>query len=77
MKLQIDESAKDFLVYRGYHISFGARPLKRVIQKHIINPLATKILMGDFVPGDIILLRAPGNGKIEFSQFGKSNKYVE
>ncbi len=69
MKLQVDESAKDFLVYRGYDISFGARPLKRVIQKHIINPLATKILMGDFVPGDIILLRAPGNGKIEFFHY--------
>lgn len=73
MKLHVDESAKDFLVYRGYDISFGARPLKRVIQKYIINPLATKILMGDFIPGDMILLKAPGDGKIEFSKYKPKN----
>jgi ATP-dependent Clp protease ATP-binding subunit ClpB len=44
----------DALVEEGYDPVYGARPLKRVIQKRIENSLASRLLAGDFVPGDCI-----------------------
>jgi ATP-dependent Clp protease ATP-binding subunit ClpB len=44
----------DALVEEGYDPVYGARPLKRVIQKRIENPLASRLLSGGFVPGDCI-----------------------
>jgi len=44
VKLSIDKKAKDFLTDKGYDIKFGARPLKRAIQKYIKNPLANLII---------------------------------
>jgi ATP-dependent Clp protease ATP-binding subunit ClpB len=42
----------DALVDEGYDPVYGARPLKRVIQKRIENPLASRLLRGEFGPGD-------------------------
>ena len=52
LHLEITESAKNQLGDRGYDPAFGARPLKRVIQQEIENPLAGHILDGDFKDGD-------------------------
>jgi len=54
MKLDITGAAKTLLADEGYDPQFGARPLKRVIQQRIENPLASKILMGEFGEGDTI-----------------------
>ena len=64
--LEVEESAKELLIQRGYDIAYGARPLKRVIQKYLVNPLAAKILMNEFEPGDTVLARAFNEGKLEF-----------
>ena len=48
ISLEITRSALDFLAKEGYDPAFGARPLKRAIQKYILNPLSVKILSGDF-----------------------------
>ncbi|MCL1833063.1 MAG: type VI secretion system ATPase TssH, partial [Leptospirales bacterium] len=45
--LEITRSALEFLSKEGYDQTFGARPLKRAIQKYILNPLSIKILAGD------------------------------
>ena len=56
--LDITEAAKDCVVEAGYDPTYGARPLKRAIQREIENPLATKILEGTFGEGDAILIDA-------------------
>ena len=60
MKLTLTEAAKDKLAKDGYDPAYGARPLKRLIQQEIENPLARRILQGHFAPGDHIVVDAPG-----------------
>ena len=61
LKLALEDAAKDYLGEIGWDPVYGARPLKRAIQQHLENPLAQRILGGDFVPGDTIhVTRAPG-----------------
>ncbi|MBO6849834.1 MAG: ATP-dependent chaperone ClpB [Marinobacter sp.] len=54
MKLELDEAAMELLAEVGYDPVYGARPLKRAIQRMIENPLAQRLLQGDFVSGDTI-----------------------
>lgn len=54
MKLVLDAAAMELLAEVGYDPVYGARPLKRAIQRMIENPLAQRLLQGDFVPGDTI-----------------------
>jgi len=54
LQLHLSDAAKKLLAEEGYDPQFGARPLKRVIQQQIENPLATKILEGEFAEGDTI-----------------------
>ena len=52
LTLEVTDAAKDLLGEVGYDPTFGARPLKRAIQKNLENPLAEEILAGRFAPGD-------------------------
>ena len=52
LQLKLTDAATDFLVKHGYDEQYGARPLKRAIQKYIEDPLSEKILMGEFSRGD-------------------------
>jgi ATP-dependent Clp protease ATP-binding subunit ClpB len=63
--LDVDASARQLLAREGFDPQFGARPLKRTIQDLMLNPLATRLLKGEFKPGDHILATAH-NSKIEF-----------
>lgn len=54
MALKLDEKVMELLAEVGYDPVYGARPLKRAIQRMIENPLAQRLLKGDFVPGDTI-----------------------
>ena len=54
LSLDMTDAAKSALAEEGYDPQFGARPLKRIIQQRLENPIATKILAGDFEPGDTI-----------------------
>ena len=55
-KLQLDDSAKDFLSEKGYDPQFGARPLHRAIQKYLEDPLAETILSGKVKAGDTLVV---------------------
>jgi ATP-dependent Clp protease ATP-binding subunit ClpB len=66
MTLEIEDDVKDWLGKLGFDIAYGARPLKRTIQKYIINALSEKILNADFLPGDTILVKLDRKGLIEF-----------
>lgn len=60
IKLIVTDEAKKLLAEKGYDPSFGARPLKRTIQRMLENPLSSAILRGEFKPGDTILADAKG-----------------
>jgi ATP-dependent Clp protease ATP-binding subunit ClpB len=54
LMLEVTEAAIDEIARRGYDPTFGARPLKRVIQQQVQNPLATEILKGEFPEGSVV-----------------------
>jgi len=56
IKLDIKDDAKAWLVKRGYDPLYGARPLRRAIERYVENPLSTKILQGEFKPGNTIAI---------------------
>lgn len=60
--LEIDTEAKDYLFEKGYDEVFGARPLKRTVEKLLINPLSLKILSGELVSGDLVHVKASDLG---------------
>lgn len=62
MSLALDVAARGWLAAKGYDPAYGARPLKRVIQAYLQNPLAEKILAGDVLPGDVIRVSVGGDG---------------
>lgn len=61
LKVELDDSAFGFLAQRGYDPSYGARPLKRVIQREIENPLSMAILKGEFLEGAVIRFSVNGD----------------
>jgi ATP-dependent Clp protease ATP-binding subunit ClpB len=58
--VQLSDSAKDLLVQEGYDPSYGARPLKRTIQRRVLDPLALRVLEGEFREGDTVVVSASG-----------------
>ena len=66
--LTITDAALDALVRVGYDVQFGARPLKRALQKYITNPLSIHVLAGDFSIGDTIILDANDLGNMTFNK---------
>ena len=68
--LELTGAAKEVIVEEGWDPSFGARPLKRAIQRLIENPLAQHLLAGDFSEGDTLLVDAE-NGEIAFTKAKK------
>jgi ATP-dependent Clp protease ATP-binding subunit ClpB len=59
--LTLDAAARDWLAAKGWDPAYGARPLKRVIQRNVQDPLAEMILAGDIVDGDSVAISAKGN----------------
>jgi ATP-dependent Clp protease ATP-binding subunit ClpC len=67
LTLRLTPAASDFLVDHGYDEHYGARPLKRAIQKYVEDPLSEKILVGDFARGDEIEVDvAPDKERLAF-----------
>ncbi|MCJ7530089.1 MAG: AAA family ATPase [Anaerolineales bacterium] len=56
LNVQLTDAARDWLAEAGYDPTFGARPLRRIIQKHVESPLSTQLLSGTFHEGDTILV---------------------
>ena len=53
-EIKLTDAAKDFIADKGYDSNFGARPLKRAIQKHLEDPIAEEILKGELAEGDVM-----------------------
>jgi ATP-dependent Clp protease ATP-binding subunit ClpB len=67
LTIDVDDSARKYLAKEGFDPQFGARPLKRAIQEHLLDPLAMKLLEGEFKTGDRIKVTAQ-NGQLEFNR---------
>ncbi|HEV8524562.1 MAG TPA: AAA family ATPase, partial [Terriglobales bacterium] len=65
VSLELTDAAKELVLAEGYDVNYGARPLRRAIQKLVQDPLALKILDGEVVHGDHVVVDAV-NGKMEF-----------
>jgi len=55
-KLELSPEAKDFIADKGYDVQYGARPLKRAIQRYLEDELADVVLAGEAAEGDTILM---------------------
>ena len=67
LSIEISDTAKELIADEGYDPAFGARPLKRALQRMIIDPLAIRLLEGVFKPGDTVFVNATPAGKLELS----------
>jgi len=75
LTLRLTDAASDFLVGHGYDEHFGARPLKRAIQRFIEDPLSEKILVGEFSKGDEIEVDVSADkSKLDFRVLTSSTK---
>ncbi len=66
IRLELTPAATQELARAGFDPVYGARPLKRTIQKELVQPLAVKLLQNEFRDGDTILLDASADGRLEF-----------
>jgi len=71
LRLELDDKAKDLLVEKGYDPQYGARPMRRAVEKYFEDPLAEEILKGTLTEGDTIMVTADKD-KLQFSQKAKA-----
>ncbi len=69
LKLELTETARKWLAKQGYDKAFGARPLRRALQKFVESPLSVQMLRGDFVGGDTVIVDVKED-QIEFRKGG-------
>ncbi|MDX1613496.1 MAG: AAA family ATPase [Candidatus Promineifilaceae bacterium] len=67
LRIQLTQSAKEWLADQGYDKDFGARPMKRALQRYVESPLSVKLLQGEFVKGDHVQVDAE-EGELVFSE---------
>ncbi|HZY64938.1 MAG TPA: AAA family ATPase, partial [Rubrobacteraceae bacterium] len=61
IQVEVTDAAKEFLAEEGYDPKFGARPLARAIRRHVENPLSSRIIGGEFDPGDTVRVDLSGD----------------
>ena len=61
MTLEVSESAKEFILEKGTNLKFGARPLRRAIQRYVEDEISERILRGEIVDGDNIKVTRDGD----------------
>ncbi|MGE3508663.1 MAG: ATP-dependent chaperone ClpB [Vicinamibacterales bacterium] len=62
IRVELSDEAKSFLVEEGYDPTYGARPLKRTLQRRVLDPLALRVLEGDFGEGDTVAVQVRPDG---------------
>jgi ATP-dependent Clp protease ATP-binding subunit ClpB len=67
--VELTDRAKDLLIAEAYDPAYGARPLKRVIQRRVLDALAMRVLQGEFGEGTVVRIDAP-RGELEFTKVG-------
>ena len=64
LRIALTEAATDWLVQNGFDEEYGARPLRRLIQRQVENAMARKVLAGEFASGDLILVDVEADGLV-------------
>ncbi len=77
IKFQLSEGAKKFLAEKGFDPMYGARPLKRAIQKYLEDPIADELLKGTFKEGSTIQVKMKGKSDLEFNALETKEKNEE
>jgi ATP-dependent Clp protease ATP-binding subunit ClpA len=78
MTLEVTPAAKDRIISEGFDPQFGARPMRRAIQRLVQDPLALDLLNGGFSPGDTIVVDAPaGASGLSFAKSAPVETPVE
>jgi ATP-dependent Clp protease ATP-binding subunit ClpB len=67
IQVELKDRAKDLLIAEGYDPTYGARPLKRVIQRRVLDPLALRVLQGELREGDTVVIDVAA-GDLQFSR---------
>jgi len=76
--LELTKQAKEFLAERGYDPSFGARPLRRAIQRYLEDPIAEEVLRGKFGEQTTIRVKvSKKTGELRFTRAGTEDKQGE
>jgi ATP-dependent Clp protease ATP-binding subunit ClpC len=68
LKVKLTDKAKEWLATAGYDTNFGARPLRRAVQKHVESPLSVKLLSGEYADGDTVIVDVDTDEKIIFQK---------
>ncbi len=68
LTIEVGDDVKDYLAKEGYSEAYGARPLRRVIQKKIEDVLAEEILTGNYKPKDVLVMSMEGEDKIKIAK---------
>jgi ATP-dependent Clp protease ATP-binding subunit ClpC len=63
--IELEQSAKEFLIEKGYDPQYGARPMRRAVERYLEDPFAEELLRGNVKPGDVVHVSAEG-GKLVF-----------
>ncbi|MCC7187061.1 MAG: AAA family ATPase, partial [Acidobacteria bacterium] len=71
---EVTEAARAALVQEGYDPTYGARPLRRTIQRRVENPLAKRVLAGDFAPGDRLRVDITPEGDYTFERIDGADR---
>jgi ATP-dependent Clp protease ATP-binding subunit ClpA len=67
VSVEVTQAAKEFIAEQGYDPKFGARPLARAIRRYVENPLSSRIIGGEFDPGDTVVVDRAGDGGNELT----------
>jgi ATP-dependent Clp protease ATP-binding subunit ClpB len=68
LAIEVTQAAKELLGELGWDPQYGARPLKRAIQRYVEDPLAKRVLAGEFSPGDVVLVDRGPDGELKFDR---------
>jgi ATP-dependent Clp protease ATP-binding subunit ClpB len=77
ISIELTDAAKQLLFTEGYDMNYGARPLKRAIQRMVQDPLALKILDGEVLHGDHVVVDVGTTGKLDFKVAGRVGERVK
>jgi ATP-dependent Clp protease ATP-binding subunit ClpB len=64
LTLELSEAARAYVAHTGYDPNFGARPLKRVLQRQVADPIALKLLQGEYRDGDVVRVDSSPDGLV-------------
>ena len=77
LKLEVTPAAKEVIMADGYDPAYGARPMRRAIQRLIQDPLALRLLAGEFLAGETIVVDRDGDsGKLKFANSRRTSEPV-